>query len=155
MSIVLAMEKELSNNAELETKELELARSDGVRIRCWLGRADTVQVGFGLFPGKRHSEEEIMRVCPIDLAERNGFYTPSGPSHEILDLAKEVLNRPHYRPLYRVEDRKTCTKTISRSPYMLGKFRRFTNDRVSNRKTTLEGQICRAPRVQLNFGSKT
>ena len=142
MSIVLAMEKELSTNAELETKELELARSDGVRIRCWLGRADTVQVGFGLLPGKRHSEEEIMPMCPIDLAERNGFYTPSGPSHEILyDLAKEVLNRPHYRPLYRGEDRKTCTKTISRSPYMLGKFRRFTNDRVSNRKRLLKDKF--------------
>ena len=50
MSIVLAMEKELSTYVELETKELELARSDGVRIRCWLGRADTVQVGFGLLP---------------------------------------------------------------------------------------------------------
>ena len=60
MSIVLAMEKELSTNAELKTKELELARSDGVRIRCWLGRADTVQVGFGFLPGQRHSEEESM-----------------------------------------------------------------------------------------------
>ena len=89
MSIVLAMEKELSTNAELETKELELARSDGVRIRCWLGRADTVQVGFGLLPGQRHSEEGIMPMCPIDLAERNGFDTPSGPSHEILMILRK------------------------------------------------------------------
>ena len=59
MSIVLAMEKDLSTNAELETKELELALSDGVSIRCWLGRSDTVQVGFGLLPGQRHSEEEV------------------------------------------------------------------------------------------------
>ena len=59
MSIFLAMEKDLSTNAEVETKELELARSEGVRIRCWLGRSDTVQVGFGLLPGQRHSEEEV------------------------------------------------------------------------------------------------
>ena len=81
-------------------------------------------------------------MCPIDLAELNVFYTPSGPSHEILyDLAKKVLERPHYCPLYRGEDGKPCMTTISRSPYMLGKFRRFTNDRVSNRKRLMKDKF--------------
>ena len=97
-----------------------------------------MNVGAGLVQGPDASHE-YMPKCPIELAARHGFYTPSGLFHEILrDIAEAVISRPDLIQLYDENERKTFISNIARSPYMLGKVRRFTNDRVSNRKRLLK-----------------
>ena len=136
-SVVFAMEKDLSFNVDQETKELSIVDSEDDntdKTRCWIGRGDLVNVGAGLVQGPDASHE-YMPKCPIELAARHGFYTPSGPFHEILrDIAEAVISRPDLIQLYDENERKTFISKIARSPYMLGRVRRFTNDRVSNRK---------------------
>ena len=123
-----------------ETKELTIVDSeedDTDKTRCWIGRGDLVNVGAGLVQGPDASHE-YMPKCPIELAARHGFYTPSGPFHEIMrDIAEAVISRPDLIQLYDENERKTFISKIARSPYMLGRVRRFTNDRVSNRKRLL------------------
>ena len=79
-----------------------------------------MNVGAGLVQGPDASHE-YMPKCPIELAARHGFYTPSGPFHEILrDIAEAVISRPDLIQLYDENERKTFISKIARSPYMLG-----------------------------------
>ena len=135
------MERDLSFNVDQETKELTIFDSEDdntEKTRCWIGRGDLVNVGAGLVQGPDASHEYIPK-CPIEFAVRHGFFTPSGPFHELLrDIAEAVISRPDLIQLYVENDRKTIISKIAKSPYMLGRVRRFTNDRVRNRKRLLK-----------------
>ena len=135
------MEKDLSFNVDQETKELTIFDSEDDntnKTQCWIGRGDLVNVGAGLVQGPDASHEYKPK-CPIELAVRHIFYTPSGPFHEILrDIAEEVISRPDLIQLYAENERKKFISKIASGPYMLGRVRRIMNDRVSNRKRLLK-----------------